>query len=278
MNSVFSPLSFLPLKPSLHGVPQYLHLQPLYPSGFCHYSKISHQFSRSNQIPLISLHPSVTMQSLVSAAIPSSEGTISTVHFEDFVEKDWSVIDFDETNSAEEYLQKIDRIISAGKIVETSKVLVSIGSEGFVDRVVDSSPCQQLLVVHDSLFILACIKEKYDKVKCWQGGLINVPDKWTPFDVVFLYFLPALPFELHQVLGSLAKHCSPGARVVISHPQGRQVVEEQREQYPDIVVSNLPEKMTLQSTATDHSFEMIEFVDEPGFYLAVLEFNANNLV
>lgn len=65
---------------------------------------------------------------------------------------------------------------------------------------------------------------------------------------------------------------------MISHPQGRQVVEKQREQYPDIVVSNLPEKMTLQSIATDHSFEMIEFVDEPCFYLAVLEFNANNLV
>lgn len=65
---------------------------------------------------------------------------------------------------------------------------------------------------------------------------------------------------------------------MISHPQGRQVFEKQREQYPDMVVSNLPEKLTLQSIATDHSFEMIEFVDEPSFYLAVLEFNANNLV
>lgn len=210
MNSVFPTLSFVPFKPSLQGVPSYLHLQPLYPFGYCHYSKISFRSSLSNQIPLISLHSSPKMQSLVSVAIRSSEGAISTVNFEDFVEKDWSVIDFDETNSAEEHLQKIDHIIAAGKIVETSKVLVSIGSEGFVDRVVDSSPCQQLLVVHDSLFILASIKEKYDKVKCWQGGLVNVPDKWTPFDVVFLYFLPALPFELHQVLGSLAKHCSPG--------------------------------------------------------------------
>ncbi|KAL2466254.1 hypothetical protein Adt_42105 [Abeliophyllum distichum] len=215
------------------------------------------------------------MQSLVSAAIPSNEGTISTVHFEDVLEKNWSVLDFDKTNSDEEHLEKIDRIISSGKIVETSKVLVSVGSEDFVDRVVDSSPCQQLLVVHDSLFILACIKEKYDKFKCWQGELINIPDKWTPFDVVFLYFLPALPFELHQILGSLAEHCLPGARVVISHPQGRQVVEEQREKYPDIVVSNLPEKMTLQSIAIEHSFEMTDFVDEPGFYLAVLKFNAN---
>ncbi|XP_016572382.1 uncharacterized protein LOC107870380 isoform X2 [Capsicum annuum] len=74
----------------------------------------------------------------------------------------------------------------------------------------------------------ACIKEKYDMVKCWQGELIYVPEKWTPFDVVFLYFLPALPFELCQILEALRKRCLPGARVVISHPQGRQVVEEQQ--------------------------------------------------
>lgn len=63
---------------------------------------------------------------------------------------------------------------------------------------------------------------------------------------------------------------------MISHPQGRQVVEEQQRQYPDMVISNLPEKMTLQSTAAEHSFEVVEFVDEPGFYLAVLRFNESD--
>jgi hypothetical protein len=67
-----------------------------------------------------------------------------------------------------------------------------------------------LLIVHDSLFLLACVKEKYDKVKCWQGELIHVSEKWAPLDVVFLYFLPALPFKLDEVLGSLAKRFSPG--------------------------------------------------------------------
>lgn len=65
--------------------------------------------------------------------------------------------------------------------------------------------------------------------------------------------------------------CS-GARVVISHPQGRQMVEEQQKQYPDVVVSNLPEKMLLQNVAAHHSFEVVKFVDEPAFYLAILKF------
>ncbi|XP_052173142.1 uncharacterized protein LOC127788642 isoform X2 [Diospyros lotus] len=161
---------------------------------------------------------------------------------------------------------------SNGEIRETSRVMISTGSEAFVDQIVNSLPSQLLLLVHDSLLVLACIKEKYDTVKCWQGELIYVPEKWAPFDVVFLYFLPALPFKLDQVLGALAKHCLPGARIVISHPKGREVLEQQRRQFPDVVISNLPDKLTLQNVAADHSYQMIEFVDEPGFYLAVLKF------
>ncbi|KAL0405040.1 UNVERIFIED_CONTAM: hypothetical protein Sradi_2144800 [Sesamum radiatum] len=263
--------SFVPLRPSLLS-PLCVQSPPLYTFG-C-YPKTRVRTSPSFAFQLTSPNPSCGHLFSVTAAVPSSQGSVSVVHFEDFVEKNWSFLDPDEVNNDGEHMQKIDRIISAGNIKETSKVLVSVGSEAFVDRVVDSSPCEQLLVVHDSLFILACIKEKYDKVKCWQGELINAPEKWTHFDVVFLYFLPALPFELDQVLAALASRCLPGARLVISHPQGRQILEEQQQQYSDVVVSNLPEKMILQSTAANHSFEVVEFVDEPGFYLAVLRLKA----
>lgn len=199
----------------------------------------------------------------------SSVGEDDTViHFEDFVEKDWSFLDYDEEEQQHIQKKKMDRIISAGEISETSRILLSAASEAFVDRVVSIS--EQMLVVHDSLFILACIKEKYDKVKCWQGEFVHVPEKWAPFDVVFLYSLPSLPFELNQILEAISKRCVPGGRVVISHPQGRQVSEEQKQQYPDVVISSLPEKMMLHASAANHSFQVVEFVDEPGLYLAVL--------
>ncbi|KAG8371819.1 hypothetical protein BUALT_Bualt12G0002800 [Buddleja alternifolia] len=261
MNIMHSTSSLLSLKPSP------LLLPPCHPRTrlrYCH----------SIKFPVTSPNLTYPIRSSIGAAIPSNEGTVSVVEFEDFVEKDWSFLETNNINS--DHMQTIDRIISAGEIAETSKVMVSIGSEAFVDRVVNSSPCDQLLIVHDSLFVLACIKEKYDKVNCWQGELVNVPEKWTAFDVVFLYFLPALTFELDQVLAALSKRCLPGARLVISHPQGRQVVEEQKQLYPDVVVSNLPEKTKLQSVAADHSFDVVEFEDEPGFYLAVLRLDTKS--
>ncbi|XP_017244499.1 uncharacterized protein LOC108216294 [Daucus carota subsp. sativus] len=209
----------------------------------------------------------------ISVVTPANEGAIPVMNFEDLLEKDWSFLDTDHTRAAE-VDKKIERIMSAGEIGQSSMVLVSIGSEQFVDKLVESSPCQQLLIVHDSLLTLACIKEKYDKVSCWQGELIHLPEKWASFDVVFLYFLPSLTFLLDQVLQSLASRCLPGARLVISHPGGREELERQRQQYPDVIVSNLPDEMSLENAAASSAFEVIEFVDEPDFYLAVLKIKA----
>ena len=176
---------------------------------------LHHCYSRYNSCcsgyyPSFPLLSSPVHRLTVGAATPSNEGVVSVIDFEDFMEKDWSFLDSDSTNSEEEHKKKIDWIISKGEIAENSRVLVCTCSEEFVDQLVDSSPCQLLLAVHDSLFLLAGIKEKYDKVKCWQGELIYVPEKWTPFDVIFLYFLPALPFELDCIFGELAKRCLPG--------------------------------------------------------------------
>lgn len=202
-SSVFvSPSTIRQFSPCLRIQPQHICTN--------HHPKHHHPHSpTSSPFPLIPLHSVPAQKSSVSA-IPSNEGTVSVIKFEDFLEKDWSFLDSEDSTSNQDYSQKLDRIIAAGGIEEGSRVMVSAGSEAFVDKVADSSPCSLLLVVHDSLLVLACIKEKYDKVKCWQGELIHVPKKWAPLDVVFLYFLPALPFKLDQVFGALAKHCSPG--------------------------------------------------------------------
>lgn len=61
--------------------------------------------------------------------------------------------------------------------------------------------------------------------------------------------------------------------MVISHPQGREVLEQQRQQHPQVVVSDLPDKTTVQKVAAAYSFDLAEFVDETGLYLAVLRWS-----
>lgn len=275
MNSILPGSVYLWLNQPRFQSTRHCHMRPIS-------SYQSHRYTRSFLAsPLSSLKPFSSVKQACNAQLSatssdlSNEGAIPVMDFDDFVEKDYSFLEIDTTNSEAEHIRKTNQIISAAEIGESSRILISTASEEFVDRVVEFSSYDQLLIVHDSLLTLACIKEKYDKVKCWQGELIFVPEKWAPFDSVFLYFLPALPFQLSEVFGTLAKYCSPGARVVISHLQGRQVLEQQRNDYPDVVVSSLPDKTTLTNVAADHSFKMSEFVDEPDFFLAVLILEVN---
>ncbi|KAL9259818.1 hypothetical protein AKJ16_DCAP01110 [Drosera capensis] len=209
----------------------------------------------------------------IRATLTPDEEGVAVVDFEDLAEKDWSFLDIDETNSKEDRDRKTSRVIAAGNVGAASKVMVSMGSDDFVDMLMATSTFESLLLVHDSLFVLAGIRERYDDdhLKCWQGPLPDVPEGWAPFDAVFLYFLPAMPFELDEVLAVLSARCSPGARVVISHLQGKQLLERQRQQYPDVVVSGLPDMGTSEKIGAKHSFVLKEFEDELGFYLAVLE-------
>ncbi|XP_042479522.1 uncharacterized protein LOC122060494 isoform X1 [Macadamia integrifolia] len=264
MASLFLPTSFL--RPSSFHHSRHLRLQS-------HHHHHHHDYRSYLLFPLSLRYSFRSFCAPQSIDTPpySNEGTISVINFEDFAEKDWSFLESDDVNSNEQR-DKAKRIISAGDIEENSRVLVSIGTEDFIENLVDWFPCQLLLVVHDSLFTLAMIKEKYDKIKCWQGELIYVPEKWAPFDVVFLYCLPALPFELDQIFGALVARCSSGARLVISYSQGREALEKQRQPHSDVIVCDLPDKATLEKVAANHSFEIAEFVDEPGFYLSVLKF------
>nr|DAD38379.1 TPA_asm: hypothetical protein HUJ06_009019 [Nelumbo nucifera] len=42
-----------------------------------------------------------------------------------------------------------------------------------------------------------------------------------------------------------------GASLVISYSQGREVVEKQRQQYSNVVISDLPDRLTLKKVAAN---------------------------
>lgn len=206
---------------------------------------------------------------------PSGQTPASApILIEEIIERDWSFLELDAINTDEERRRKTNRTISAGGVREGSRVLVCMGSEWFVDRLVESAPgLELLLVIHESLFALAMMKEKYDGVRCWQGEITALPQKFSRFDAVVVCYFPGMGVTLHQLLSSVASRCSPGGRLLISFDQGKQVIEGvHRQQYPEMVTSGLPERAALGSAAAAHSFDITEFVDEPTFYLAVLTF------
>ncbi|KAG0458317.1 hypothetical protein HPP92_023154 [Vanilla planifolia] len=215
----------------------------------------------------------------VYSSLSSDSSGATSLPVVDVIERDWSFLDVDTVNTNEERYRKADRVIAAGGIQKGSRVLVCMGSEFFVDRLVESAPnCELLLVAHESLLALAVIKEMYDSVRCWQGQITALPQRFTQFDAVFVCYFPGMGVSLDEFLGFVAGRCSPGARLLISFDQGREVVEgNHRQTYPDMVTADLPERNALEKAAADHAFHITEFVDEPTSYLAVLTFDGSGV-
>lgn len=129
---------------------------------------------------------------------------------EDLVERDWSFLEPDSFGSDQEWVGKARRVIAAGQIHEGSRVLAALPTIRFAALLADLSPCELLLAIHESLFVLAMIKESHDRVRCWQGEIAAVPERFSPFDVVFACYFPALGVSVDQLLTLFAERCSPG--------------------------------------------------------------------
>ncbi|KAK8958420.1 hypothetical protein KSP40_PGU002959 [Platanthera guangdongensis] len=190
----------------LRSAPSFVHFLPRLRTLNPSLSPISFRFLHNQETRSPRTLTFCSLCSPHSVEAPAS----APILIEEIIERDWSFLEVDAINSDEERRRKTRRTISAGGVREGSRVLVCMGSEWFVDRLVESAPALELLlVIHESLFALAMMKEKYDWVRCWQGEITALPQRFSRFDAVFVCYFPGMGVSLHQLLSSVASCCSP---------------------------------------------------------------------
>ncbi|KAG1342666.1 hypothetical protein COCNU_05G008960 [Cocos nucifera] len=170
-------------------------------------------FPHPRRLAFKSRHPSPGLSYSPPLRLSSTSGVAASASLfpsEDLVERDWSFLEPDSFGSDQEWAEKARRIVAAGQIREGSRVLAALPTIGFAGLLADLSPCELLLAVHESLFVLAMIKESHDRVRCWQGEISTVPERFSPFDVVFACYFSGLGVSVDQLLTLLAARCSPG--------------------------------------------------------------------
>ncbi|TVU47817.1 hypothetical protein EJB05_07426, partial [Eragrostis curvula] len=209
-----------------------------------------------------------------AAAEPRVAAVPDGVAIADVVEKDWSFLDAAGAS--------LPRALAAGALTPASRVLAVTPTAPFVGALLASSPCELLVAAHESLYVLAGVKEEHDEVRCFHlegggggrgGGVVEaVPERFNDFDAVFVCYFPGMGVSAAALLKSLTKRCSKGARVVFFLDQGRQTLEQHRREHPDIVTSDLPSRSALEKAAAGNKYEVAEFIYEPSLYLAVLQF------
>lgn len=147
-----------------------------------------------------------------ATAAPRLAAVPDGVAIADVVEKDWSFLE-----SAGADLQ---RALAAAALTPASRVLAVTPTAAFVGALLASSPCELLVAAHESLYVLAGVKEAHDEVRCFHlegggggrgGGVVEaVPERFDNFDAVFVCYFPGMGVSAAALLKSLAKRCSKG--------------------------------------------------------------------
>lgn len=152
--------------------------------------------------------------SLAPAAAPAPRiaAVPDGVAIADVVEKDWSFLESAGTG--------LQRALAAGALSPSSRVLAVTPTAAFVSALVASTPCDLLVAAHESLYVLAGVKEAHDEVRCFHlegggggrgGGVVEaVPERFDDFDAVFVCYFPGMGISDAALLKSLAKRCSKG--------------------------------------------------------------------
>ncbi len=116
-------------------------------------------------------------------------------------------------------------------------------------------------------------RERFPKVNFIKADVLDadtVIGKANQFDAVFFNACFGNIFDQKLALKKTHDLLRSGGSIVISHPLGKRFVKALHDSDPEIVPHFLPEKDQLTEWAKELGMELVEFIDEPDFYLARL--------
>ncbi len=119
--------------------------------------------------------------------------------------------------------------------------------------------------------MLAEARKRYPQVNFWQGDVLDLADDSGPFDLAVFNACFGNIIDQKKVLKKVRGLLSESGRIAISHPMGNQFVSELKAREPELVITLMPDKTTLEGWANELSMKLAIYRDEDCLYLALLE-------
>lgn len=164
-------------------------------------------------------------------------------------------------------------IVAKSGIAASSRVLdVGTGMGVLIEYFLEQGISEQNVVGCDlSSKMLNEARRRYGQVTFWQGDVLELPADLGKFDAVFFNACFGNIFDQKQVVSKMRDVVRTNGKIIISHPLGNAFVEKLKAQDPKLVLQRLPERADLEIWCRDLELELVEFTDEPEFYLAILQ-------
>lgn len=176
----------------------------------------------------------------------------------------------------EEILARTKKIAESANLNAGSQVLdVGTGTGALIVHFLDLGVQQENITGVDlSDDMLKVARERFPHVKFLKADILDADTaigKAKQFDAVFFNACFGNIYDQKMALEKTQAVLNRNGSIVISHPLGKRFVKALHDSDPSIVPYLLPEKDQLLAWAEDLKMQLVEYVDEPDFYLARLK-------
>jgi SAM-dependent methyltransferase len=168
--------------------------------------------------------------------------------------------------------ERTARIVAAAALAPAARVLDVGSGVGVLIRHLQAGGASHIVACDLSEQMLANARERHgDAIEYYLGDIIDFPGGTEPFDAVFFNAVFGNVYDPYGALSRARALLRVGGKVILSHPMGRAWHTRLREQNPEMVPRDLPDREETERLFERTRFDLRTAIDEPDIYLMVGE-------
>jgi 2-polyprenyl-3-methyl-5-hydroxy-6-metoxy-1,4-benzoquinol methylase len=119
--------------------------------------------------------------------------------------------------------------------------------------------------------MLAEAQARFPEIDFWCGDVIDLPQKFGLFDVVFCNAMFGNVCNQRQTLEAIRSRLTVNGRIIISHPMGAVFQAQLKRENSQLVPHLLPNRERLNELVDGLALQVHHFYDEDQLYLCCLQ-------
>jgi riboflavin kinase len=168
--------------------------------------------------------------------------------------------------------ERTARIVALAALPSGARVLDVGSGVGVLIRHLQAGGASHIVACDLSEQMLANARQRHgDAIEYYLGDIIDFPGVSEPFDAVFFNAVFGNVYDPDGALARARALLRAGGVVVLSHPMGRAWHTRLREQNPEMVPRDLPDRTETERLFSRTGFDLRTAIDEPDLYVMVGE-------
>jgi len=178
------------------------------------------------------------------------------------------LVDVFDRPQSPEVMARLREIVASADLRPRGVVLDVGTGTGVLIPLIQSYQPSTVLACDVAEKMLQRVQDKYPAVRTSRTDIISLALASTSLDAIFMNGMYGNIANKPAACGNAARMLRSGGRLVVSHPEGRDFVDQLRAT-SDLFIESLPTKEEFEALLGPLGLEVIAYRDEPKLYLMV---------